>query len=66
MRVFQRGDRVIWNGRAGSVAYVRMAPPDCATPQAYSIVLDDRRGDLGYTGTTVLASELEAAESAGE
>jgi hypothetical protein len=56
---YPKDTRVRWQGRAGTVAYVRMAPPDWREAASYSIVLDDQRHRTGYAGTVVPASELE-------
>lgn len=55
---YRKGDRVPWLGRTARVAYARMEPPDYARASVYSIVLDDQRTRIDYTGTIVPAGEL--------
>jgi len=55
---FYKGDKVSTPLGLGTVAYVRMAPPDYSSAQAVSVVLDARRGKPGYTGTMFKASDV--------
>jgi hypothetical protein len=54
----EQGDRVETKQGPGEVAYVRMAPPEFSRPQAVSVVLDAKRGTLGYAGTIFAAAEV--------
>lgn len=48
---------------AGTVAYVRMAPPSYDTIAAVSVVLDCRRDDPGYTGSVFAAEQVTPVHS---
>jgi hypothetical protein len=56
---YRLGDRVRTPYGAGTVAYVRMSPPDFRTIAAVSVVLDSRRADPRYTGTIVPANQVQ-------
>ena len=43
----------------GTVVYVRNAPPTYSKPGAYSILLDTRKNDVGYTGSIFPAGVVE-------
>lgn len=58
MTDFCAGDRVWTPLGHGTVAYVRMAPPDYARPMAVSVVLDARRYEPGYSGSTFFAAQV--------
>lgn len=58
MQTLRQGDRVQTPHGAGTVAYVRMGPPDFATVHAVSVVLDSRRPDPRYTGTILPAEHV--------
>lgn len=55
MNALKAGSRVITVLGVGTVVYVRMGPPDYATPTAVSVVLDHRHG---YHGTLFFASQV--------
>jgi len=57
-RDFDRGDRVMTPGGVGTVAYKRMAPPDYARAEVYSVVLDRERTRADYTGTIYPAAAV--------
>lgn len=44
---------------AGTVAYVRMLGPDYREPACVSVVLDNRKGNPNYTGSTYLPAQVE-------
>jgi len=50
----------------GSIAYVRMAPPDYNTIQAVSVVLDESRNRIGYMGTIFPIEQIEIIEESGK
>lgn len=54
----EKGDRVMTPGGAGGVAYVRMHPPNYMTPKDVCVVLDSRKSDINYTGTTYPADKV--------
>ena len=54
----RHGDRVLTPYGRGTVAYVRMAAPDYREPEAVSVILDAKRGQLGYAGTIVPAASV--------
>lgn len=54
----RQGDRVSTSRGKGTVAYVRMAPPTFSEVDAVSVVLDSKRGQLGYTGTILDSSQV--------
>lgn len=56
--MFTKDQRVMTSRGAGSVAYQRMAPPDYATPEAVSVVLDSERYRNGYAGTIFSAADV--------
>lgn len=53
-----KGTRVVTPLGPGGVAYVRMAAPNYATPEAVSVVLDARRADPNYSGTIFPAADV--------
>ncbi len=53
------GDRVYTRDGAGTVAYVRMGPPDYSRPVAVSVVLDHCKGAPSYTGSIYLPSNVQ-------
>jgi hypothetical protein len=53
-----KGSRVASPGGPGTVAYVRMAPPDWTHIEAVSVRLDACVGRLGYSGTIYLACDV--------
>ena len=59
--VAQQGLRVDTPLGPGSLAYVRLAPPDYRTPEAASVLLDARRADAlsgRYSGTVFPAADV--------
>jgi hypothetical protein len=57
---FQQGDRVQTPLGPGTVAYVRMAPPDYREPDAVSVRLDSRADAAPwYTGTIFAAHKVQ-------
>lgn len=59
--MFQRGQRVLADGKPGMVVYTRMAPPDFSKVMAVSVFLDERARDLSYSGTIFPASKVKEA-----
>jgi hypothetical protein len=57
--VFSQGKRVTTPNGPGEVVYVRMAGPDYSKAQAYSVKLDSKKSNPGYTGTMILASDVK-------
>ena len=53
-----KGDRVMTPGGKGGVASVRMGGPDYTKPLSVSVVLDSRKNDINYTGTTYPADKV--------
>ena len=55
-----KGTRVITPLGPGTVAYVRMGPPDYSNPEVVSVVVDSRLANFGkgYVGTTFAAVEV--------
>jgi hypothetical protein len=64
-QMFYKGDRVSTKLGTGTVAYVRMAPPDYATVEAVSVRLDKKMGGA-YTGTILSAADVTALDPATE
>jgi hypothetical protein len=60
MITFEQGQRVVTPHGPGAVAYVRMAAPDYARPEAYSVVLDSQRNRPGYAGSMYSAKDVHA------
>jgi hypothetical protein len=52
------GARVLTPLGLGTVAYVRMAPPEYTAPAAVSVVLDVKADRPGYTGTLFPATAV--------
>lgn len=65
-KVFKKGDRVSVKGKSGSVAFVRMAGPSYSSPQAYSVVMDDKKSRAGYTGSMYAAKDVKALKESME
>lgn len=47
------GDRVATRHGLGVILYQRMAPPDYAQPAVFSVRLDAKQHEAGYTGTII-------------
>lgn len=60
---FQKGDKVLANGKPGVVAYVRLAPPDYSEPCAISVILDEKWNSLGYCGTIFSPEQVEVNDA---
>ena len=58
---FSQGERVRIksSGKTGTVAYQRMAPPYYREASAVSVVLDEKRNNIGYNGTMFAAEDVE-------
>ena len=64
MAEFDRGDRVLTPYGKGTVAYKRMGPPTYSKAIAYSVVLDNRKNEIGYSSMVIPADNIfEADES---
>jgi hypothetical protein len=59
---FDVGDRVITPGGTGKVAYWRFGFPDFSEVVAYGVILDSKKGEYGYSGTTYSYKEVKAEE----
>lgn len=60
---FLKGDRVLVNGKPGTVAYVRYAPPTYFELAAVSVIMDERKGSPAYAGTLFPANVVCRQES---
>lgn len=54
------GDRVLTPSGPGTIAYIRMAPPDYTRAEAVSVVLDAKRNTAGYGGSIFAADQVRA------
>jgi hypothetical protein len=63
--MFDKGDRVMTPGGAGTVVYKRMAPPDFFEVDVYSVCLDTRKAETekppfpSYSGTIYKAEMVK-------
>lgn len=57
------GDRVSTPHGPGTLAYERMAPPDYTRPAAFSVRLDAKADQPGYTGTIIAANVVRPLET---
>jgi hypothetical protein len=56
---FSIGQRVLYQGRPGTIVYWRLRPPDFAVVHSVSVRLDDRAAECPtYTSTLVLPGYL--------
>lgn len=62
MPTYMKGTRVLAKEKPGTVQYVRFGPPNFNMPEAYSVMLDDRRDKPGYAGTMYPASDVTMEE----
>ena len=60
---FEKGDRVQTKFGDGTVVFKRMAGPDYSKATCYSVCLDERREDAGYSGTIVLPGQIQEFEA---
>ena len=60
-KVFQKGDRVHTSRGPGTIALLRMNPNSLSEASAYSVLLDERAGHLGYNGTIFTANQVRPA-----
>jgi len=56
---FDRGDSVMTPLGPGKVAYKRMEPPNYSEVAVYSVNLDTKASDWGYSGTIFKADEVQ-------
>ena len=57
---FQPRDRVITPNGPGVIVSMRMAPPNYSKAESYSVILDSKRNQLGYSGSVYPAEQVQA------
>lgn len=57
--LFEKGDRVMTPGGAGTVSFKRMAPPNYSEVAAYSVRLDSRNNDPHYVSSMYSSEEVK-------